>query len=853
MNNKCFFTTLASLSAIFAVSLFAGTTTDKAGATTIHGDDYKCEWFEDTTFPGDQKKGEVSAQSTWTGTGTAADAQNQATKKTDLLKYAVVASSAYVDRNDRDNGPKGDQNADFYMNGDQGRVNNWKMVDGVSEMPAEKVRDLFGNVAGLNVVSATLEADEVKVGEKATKKADKDCQQNAGWERVETTMVTGKDKDGLSVRVFEENGTIILSFRGTADGKDIRDDIKQVSHLAPTPQQYKDAQTVLQAVLDNPAYKDKKIVCTGHSLGGGLVQYAMASNNIMDSNGNPRVQGYVYNSAGLNGLETVNSFSTENARNAAQNIIGVRNDADPISYVGYHLLQDQKMYEIKSDLAFSKEHSITELIRNMAASMEPAEVESIRNSKLDTGGKDFIVTQADHAQAQKLYQTRKDDIARDEAKKLAKQQKNGNGITGMSPSVTQSFTTTTASAGGGTALPYSLKDILETQISTNPDVQDAFDTTFDKVRAGLDAVLPANAAQTIADKLEELAKKGVVAAGGALDKAVQAQIDKLKSEILELMPGDSSKEQMGKLIDDMIAGIGSGNFSLFGSDAADLGASLAGDYASKLVDGMNLPDAEKNALKKTISDAVQAYINGSGVGGSIKGNIEAYVYGKIQSQFGKDVADAWKNAYYTWQGGGNPWADIGAAAKKTIESWAFQKLEKVIDASLKKLLDKHPVLAEVFSALGIDKNAIMGTIKNIWGVITGPGDLAAKFKNLAQLAVQGLANMLKSLVHWALDKVQQWLNGFLTKIGKKIGEWVKDKLSNLLQKLHLSQSLIDKAMKAIDSAISAGAKYVSSLPSKLEKPIGGLIDKGATKINEKISGKSAGQQSQQPQQKNKGP
>ena len=203
--------------------------------------------------------------------------------------------------------------------------------------------------------------------------------------------------------------------------------------------------------------------------------------------------------------------------------------------------------------------------------------------------------------------------------------------------------------------------------------------------------------------------------------------------------------------------------------------------------------------------------------------------------------------YQTWQGGQSPWNDILSAAKKTIETWAFDKLEKVIDASLKKLLDNHPVLAEVFKALGIDTGSIMSTIKNIWGVLTGPGDLGDKFRQLAQMAVEGLANMLKSLVDWGLGKLQELLNGIITKIGKAISNWIRDFLQDTLG---LSQAIVDKAMKAVDAAIGAATKAVVTLPSKLSKPIGNVIDKGAQKINEKISGASQSQQpqTQQPQQ-----
>lgn len=740
----------------------AGTTTAEVGAKKIHGGGYKCASFEE-----ELAKKSVPAD--------------------DLLKYGVLASSAYADRND----------ADQMMNGGQGRVDNWKLLESQGYTPvdeAETKRLLAGS--GLNVRTETVTADK-----------------SMGQTPSFAVTISGDEPDKLNARLFknEKTGEIVIAFRGTAGAGDIRDDAKQASHLAPTPQQYKDAAKVLDAVLANTKASGEKIVCTGHSLGGGLVQYAMASNEL-----GGRVKGYTYNSAGLNGLGTVNSFDATKAKDAAANITGIRSDGDPVSFVGYHLLGEKKMIEVSTEVAPDGEHSIKGLLINMAANMNAAGGDGKTAS---LAGK--IASDADRSAAVRQKNAQLQRTAQKQAQNTA-----------LASATPASF-----------GFPPSIGGYLQGQISTNPDVQKGFDDAFDKIRAGLDTVLPAQTAQDVADKLEELAKKGVIAAGNAADKAIQAQIDKLKKQIMDKMPGEASKAQMGKVLDELLKGIGSGNFSTLPTEIGNLGSTLAGDYASKLVDGLNLPDAEKAALKKTISDAVQAYINGTGVGGAISGNIEAYIYNKIQAQFGKDVADAWKKAYTTWQGGGNPWADIGSAAKKTIETWAFQKLEKVIDAQLNKLLADHPVLKEVFEALGINSGSITNALKNIWGVLTGPGDLATKFKQLANMAVTGLANMLKSLLKWGLGKLQAWLNGIVTKIGKIISNWVRDFLKNTL---NLSQSLVDKAMKAVDAAIKAGTKVVVSLPSKLEKPIGNAIDAGAQKVLTIINGSGTGTPSTQP-------
>ena len=403
------------------------------------------------------------------------------------------------------------------------------------------------------------------------------------------------------------------------------------------------------------------------------------------------------------------------------------------------------------------------------------------------------------------------------------------------------------SQNSGTGFPPSIETFVTEELNNNQDVVDFFDDTFGEVQGWLDAVLPASTAQTVADKLEELAKQGLIKAAGAVDEAVQAQIDKLKAEIISLMPGDASKQQMAKLIDDALA---SGDLSTLktavGADLKDLGVTLAGDYAAKVVEGLNLPAAEKEALKKTVSDGVQEFVKGSGVGGvatSIKGNIENYVYDKVKQTMGQETADAWKKAYDTWQGGGNPWNDIKAAAETTIETWGFKQLEKVIDKQLTKLLDNHPVLKEVFSALGIDKNSIMGAIKNIWGVLTGGGTLMEKFKKLADLAIDGLVNMLHSLLQWGLGKLQGWLNGIFTKIGGAIKKWLQNLLAN---KFHLSQKIIDLVMKGVDAAVKAATKAVGGLLNKVDGVIYTVMTNTAQKAKNIYRKGGSGNGSQPP-------
>lgn len=196
-------------------------------------------------------------------------------------------------------------------------------------------------------------------------------------------MVSGKDKNAMNAVLFKDpkDGTIVISYRGSKEAVDWVDDAVQVINNDALPQQYKDSSALLNSVL---SHTTANVICDGHSLGGGEVTYAIADNDIMkrdasgnlvlDENGNPisRVSGYTYNAAGLseNTMEMLASSpdGLERIKYASQNIINVRNEKDPVSYVAYHLGDS---YEVKwsasSENAHTvlNDHGIEHLIENM--------------------------------------------------------------------------------------------------------------------------------------------------------------------------------------------------------------------------------------------------------------------------------------------------------------------------------------------------------------------------------------------------------------------------------------------------------------------------------------------------------
>lgn len=105
-----------------------------------------------------------------------------------------------------------------------------------------------------------------------------------------------KDNNGLagSLLINEQDGSIVLAFRGTEieDFADIKADVKQF--LGGTPEQYKIADLMLGRLIANTEAEGTQILNLGHSLGGGEATYAALRNY------SSRVTTITFNAAGLN-------------------------------------------------------------------------------------------------------------------------------------------------------------------------------------------------------------------------------------------------------------------------------------------------------------------------------------------------------------------------------------------------------------------------------------------------------------------------------------------------------------------------------------------------------------------------
>lgn len=175
----------------------------------------------------------------------------------------------------------------------------------------------------------------------------------AGFQVDASGAITLKGAEGFAASIYTgPGGETVLAFRGTEmkDVGDIATDIAQAS--GSKSDQYEAASKLLGAVLANTS---GHISVTGHSLGGGLTQYAMAANNLQG-----RVSGYTYNSAGLSD-DTVKSLPASGIAAAGGALINVRNDGDPVSFFESHI---GNIYDL-GDEGMSGSHSILAVIENL--------------------------------------------------------------------------------------------------------------------------------------------------------------------------------------------------------------------------------------------------------------------------------------------------------------------------------------------------------------------------------------------------------------------------------------------------------------------------------------------------------
>lgn len=136
---------------------------------------------------------------------------------------------------------------------------------------------------------------------------------------------------GFKALLMKSDDDIVLAFAGTETGKKAETDRTHsmqadiVQRIGGYSTMYHDAAGITHMLLEHHPEKPFKLV--GHSLGGGLAQYALATNIESESN---RLQGWTFNSAGLS-ASTLGAIGVERIKAAQQNITNVRVEGDPVS------------------------------------------------------------------------------------------------------------------------------------------------------------------------------------------------------------------------------------------------------------------------------------------------------------------------------------------------------------------------------------------------------------------------------------------------------------------------------------------------------------------------------------------
>lgn len=539
---------------------------------------------------------------------------------------------------------------------------------------------------------------------------------------------------GFNAMLFKDaSGNIVLGYRGTegltAPG-DLWTDAAQVIGTDGKPtSQYQAAADLLKSVLAN-APTDKSIVVTGHSLGGGLANFAMAANDLDGRD----VKGYTYNAAGLS-TETLGYIEKHNPGGilaASGATTNVRNEGDPVSYVVAHI---GLMYEVTNPDGVIAAHGIGCLVGNL---------EKTQN------------------------------------------------VDGMKQ---------------GTA---------------TLDYQDPFTQAAGALANGLASVLPADQTQMVAALLEEYARLAVQAGAEKLDAKIAAELDRLEKRLQKIMPGDASKQALAETI----AALKKGDITGAGRGLMDVGIGAAEDVVRAGLAKAGITGNDADAIVNGAKDAIRTAMEGGDVTGSILGSVENYVYDKVKDKLGEDVANAWKDVWEDIKSGNDPWVNLQDAALKTVTAKFNEfvdKTAKVIDARLAEMLKNHPLLADMFSALGISGQGFAGAAKWVWGVLTGPGSLADKLKAIANGAVSALKDMVKKLGDWALGKAKQYLTALVGEAAKKVIDAVNKVIEKINKVVDKVNAFIKKVNGYIDK-IKDFAKKVQKISAQVGKI---LVDIGA--------------------------
>ena len=542
---------------------------------------------------------------------------------------------------------------------------------------------------------------------------------------------------GFNAALFKDpQGNYVLAFRGTelVSAGDLYADAAQIVGSKEATAQYRAAAKLLGSILSKT---DGPISVTGHSLGGGLANYAVAAN---DCGG--RVFCATYNAAGLS-EETLASLPADRIAEAGRNTVNLRNDGDPVSFVGAHV---GPTFDVENDDTLGA-HGIGTLVDNLSRTKDVDGTRSWRDVPTGIGG---------------------------------------------------------LSESGFEGLAETLVNLVG---------EDGAAKILSKVRE--------YAERLGGRKLEKLSEKA------------RRELEKLRREIAEALPGDASRKAM----DEVYASFAKGDAAAAEAALGDLALGAGEDMLRRALDKAGITgDAQQTVVDAARAGLEAALKEGGDVTGAVRGVLEGAAYDKLVAEFGQETADAVRDAYRAILDGADAWTTLADAAGGILlvqfEKFVGNVVEG-IDRRLAELAGKYPVLGEMFQALGLNGAELMDGAKNIWGVLTGEGSLSEKISKIVDLAAQKLTEMFNALIDWGLGKVMDLVNGWINRIAGKVIDWINSWIAKANKWIERANKWISTFNKYVDRVrkLAASARRAAT---SLGADAGNPLVEGVKRIEEEL-------------------
>ena len=158
-------------------------------------------------------------------------------------------------------------------------------IDGINEGGGNaRVRDWSG--ASRIGVSPELVQDAADLSQFAYGDKPGDSRRLNGWNQFDSQSAD----NGFHAKAFEKDGKVVIAFRGSDDGGDLRVDHQMLS--GRLPDQFADATQFVERV--KRSHPDAEIIVTGHSLGGALSE--LTASKFAD------IKGITFDAVGTEGL-----------------------------------------------------------------------------------------------------------------------------------------------------------------------------------------------------------------------------------------------------------------------------------------------------------------------------------------------------------------------------------------------------------------------------------------------------------------------------------------------------------------------------------------------------------------------